>query len=49
LLFVAAVLALLALALAQRAGGVAVMRPLALHGAGAMAAFWLLERLAGFA
>ena len=47
LLFVAAVLALLALA--QRVGRPALLRPLALYGTGAMAAFWLLQRLAGFA
>jgi hypothetical protein len=47
LLFVAAVLAVLALA--GRTGGTAQLRTLSLHAAGAMAAFWLLERMAGFA
>ena len=47
LLFVAAVLAVLAAA--QRTGTAALMRTGSLYGAGAMAGFWLLERLAGFA
>jgi hypothetical protein len=46
LLFVAAVLALLAVA--SRSGRAAMMRAVSLHAAGAMAAFWLLQRLAGF-
>lgn len=47
LMFVAAVLAVLAAA--QRTGAAALMRTGSLYGAGAMAGFWLLERLAGFA
>ena len=47
LLFVAAVLALMALA--ARIGQARWLRAGALHGAGMMAAFWLFERVAGFA
>lgn len=47
LLFVAAVLAVMAGA--GRIGGSGAVRTAALYGAGAMAGFWLLQRLAGFA